>query len=575
MNRLKSVMLLSLLSVAVGPAPRVRGGEDMAEVLRQMPADYPLVFVVRDLAKFEKSLQGWAKRLSPDAPPPQVIGEIKSAIGSAVGDWIDFSSPVGVAVPSLGSKNDKLIWARVANFAEKVKTVEGAVEKDGVWELPFAGKETLYAKVNGDYATIANLEELLPTFAPDAKTLHAEMTSRLDLLTDRDILIHVNFEPLRPHMLGGLAQASQAIGPIMMMAMAQQGGDSSAMTAMVTGFLDGAKRFAEQVSYLEIAVGLEAEAAKVTLATGFGDGPIKSYLTNQKPANRPLLAHLEEQPFFAALGYHFPGEESPVIDYLYGKALAALAKPDAQPGANAGAGAGPGGEDAAGAMTKTLKESLENQHKLYRAVEGMNTLYAFGQDGMRGIGDFIMKDPGAGAALLKKSMTQAHSAMMQIGGGLDFESQGEKTIGDAAVEEYKVKVDTTNPAGAMMMTLYGADARMAIGTVQDRVRFVMGNEEFVKRSFGKADKVLTEATTAKEALAALPAKHNLVALIDPAGLLPMIGPMIGMGKVETVPMGAPIGFSMSLSGDPARIDLHIPIRAIERVIQAAAADAPM
>lgn len=566
MTRLKIVMLLTLLSAWGYPSAPARGGDDFSAVLKQMPSTYPVAIVVRDLTKLQKSAQAWQTRLDPAGEPPDMINDLKGELG--IGEWIDFAAPIGLAAPSFGpGGGEGLLWVRVPGFAERVKTVEGATETEGIWELPFTDNDTLFAKINGDYAMVSTQKSMLPTFAPDATTLHAETKSRGDLFSGRDVLIHVNFEPLRPMMLGGLAQASQMIGPMMAMAMAQGGGggDTAGMSAMMNGLVDGLKQFAEQVLFLDIAVTLGDEDANITLATGFSDGAIKTYLANQKPATATLLENLEEQPFFAAFGYHFPGEASPVVDYFYGKALAALPAP-------------PEGEVDAGdpaSPTNAMRENLKASRELYRQVSGMNTLYAFGPDGMRGVGDFVVKDPKGAAELLKKTLTQANSAMMQFGGGVNFESRGEKKVGETAVEEFAVKVDTTSPTGAMAMQIYGANARMAVGALSDRVRFVMGNDDYVTRCFGKADKMLIDTAATKATLAALPAKRNVVGLVDPAGFLPVLGPMIGIGKVDAVPPGAPIGFSMSLSGDTARVDLHVPIRAIERVMQAAAEDEPM
>jgi hypothetical protein len=571
MTRLKNVAIFTLLAAWMVPSSPALCGDDFSTVLKQMPTHYPLAIVVRDVTKLEEAVRAWQLRLDPEGKPADIIDDLKDELG--IGEWIDFSAPVGLAAPSLGpGGGEGVLWVRVPGFENHVKGLDGAKETDGVWELPFPGDDTLFVKINGDYAMVSNQQSMLPTFDPSAPTLHAEMKGRSNLLEGRDVFIHVNFEPLRPMMLGGLAQASQMIVPMMTMALAQRGtggsADTQAMASMVTGFVDGAKRLAEQISYLEIAIGLKSDKADVTLATGFDEGPIREYLAEQKPASTPLLANLAEQPFFAAMGCHFPGDQSPIVDYIYGKALAAIpAADDAEDETNTAA-----------TTVRTLRENLELSRKLYREVSGMNSVYAFTPDGMRGVGDFLAKDPTNVAGLVKQTVTQASGAMMQFGGGLKFESLGENTLGVTTVEQFKVTVDTANPSGAMLMMVYGPDARMAIGALSDRVRLALGNEEYVKRSFDKPDQALINASTAKAALAALPAKRNMVMLLDPAGIVPMIGPMMmgaGMGKAPTVPPGPPIGISMSLSGEPARIDIHIPIRAIERVMQAFSEDEPM
>ena len=64
-------------------------------------------------------------------------------------------------------------------------------------------------------------------------------------------------------------------------------------------------------------------------------------------------------------------------------------------------------------------------------------------------------------------------------------------------------------------------------------------------------------------------------IIDPVGLLPMIGPMMGMPKTEPMPPGPPVAISVSLSGEPARVDINVPFKAIERMVKAFSPQQPM
>jgi hypothetical protein len=57
--------------------------------------------------------------------------------------------------------------------------------------------------------------------------------------------------------------------------------------------------------------------------------------------------------------------------------------------------------------------------------------------------------------------------------------------------------------------------------------------------------------------------------------MPIVGQLTGNAPAEAVPPGPPIGVSASLSGEPARLDIHVPIRSIERIKQAFAPNEPM
>ena len=104
----------------------------------------------------------------------------------------------------------------------------------------------------------------------------------------------------------------------------------------------------------------------------------------------------------------------------------------------------------------------------------------------------------------------------------------------------------------------------------------MGTEKQIAQSFSsKVVKPLSSSKRVVEALAALPARKNAVILVDPAVALSMFGPLVGMADVGDIAPGPPIAISASIAGEPARLDIHIPFRAIERVIQAMAPESPM
>ena len=55
--------------------------------------------------------------------------------------------------------------------------------------------------------------------------------------------------------------------------------------------------------------------------------------------------------------------------------------------------------------------------------------------------------------------------------------------------------------------------------------------------------------------------------------LPLDGrPLSDMGTAQC---GAPFAMSFTLSGEPARVDIHIPLKAIERAVQAFSPQQPM
>lgn len=556
------VMVLPLSSVRAG-------GSDVEAVLRLMPADSTISIVVVDFEKLDKTLGAVVKSIKPDAPAPTILADLKKELGLAA--WIDFTKPVGMTQPTLEGGENSTLWVAVPGFAEKVKTIATAKEEDGVWYLTFEGKSDVYAKAKGGYVIASKSKEGLAIATKEGKTLADEFKTRMDLLTNRDALIHLNFDPMRPTVLGGIAQGAQMAPMIAMMAGQQGGGDPMAMTGLFTGLFDGAKQFVEQVTYLDIAVGLTEAAGNLTLATGYKDGAIKSYLAKQKPASVAPMTEIEDQPYFVAMGFHFPGGESTFLDYVFEKMMAVTQSP--APGATPPGGAPPA---APAGLHDDAKEAIQLSRDLYRKIEGWNSVVAMTPSGMKVAGDYIGSDTPGILDLSKKTMTKVNSLTKSFSGGASYESLGAKKIGDASVDQYAVKFDTTNPSAAQVAQMMGENARFSVGIAGGRVRYCMGSDQDAQRVFsGKVEKSLAANKVVADAIATLPAKRNAVMLIDPVGILPMIGPMMGMPKVEPMPPGPPVAVSVSLSGEPARVDINVPFKAIERIVRTFSPKEPM
>ena len=538
----------------------VIGAPDVEAVLKQIPADFPLGAVIVDFDKFDKNVIGYAKAINPKSEFEGMLADIKKDMGIA--PWIDFTKPVGMAQPSLQGGGDPIMWATVPNFKEKVKTVSGAKEEEGgIWFLPFEEKEDLYVAMKGDLVVAARDKSALESaLKKEGRTLADDLRPRLDLLTGRDLYVHLNFDPIRPMALGGIAQGAQMAPMMAMMAAQQGGGDPASMTAVFTGLIDAVKNFVEQASYVDIVFGITPAAATATIATGFKDGPIKEYLAKNKPASAPLLTTVEEQPFTMAAAWHIPGEDSPFLNYLFDKM-----------GSAPGGGAAPaGGEKSAGA------EGAEIARDLYKKVEGMNAVMHMTKDGMTSAGDYLGKDVAGIQELAKKSMVKESPIAAMMSSGISYEAAGTKKFGDKTVEIFTIKIDPANPSAEQAKKMMGPNTTLYMASMEGRVGYFLGSEADAQKYFtGKVAKPLASGALVAEALKNLPAKRNLVVLIDPAGVLPALGPMMGMDVPPNVTPGPPVAMSTSLSGEYARTDIHVPAKAISRVVEAVTPAPPM
>lgn len=158
------------------------------------------------------------------------------------------------------------------------------------------------------------------------------------------------------------------------------------------------------------------------------------------------------------------------------------------------------------------------------------------------------------------------------GAGMELEALGSTKIGDVPVERFAVKV-TGGAPNPYIQSFYGKKSEYAIGVMEDRVRVVMGDEAYIRRSYQSgSSKPITSSSLVQESLSKLPSTRNAVVLFNPMGLLPLLGPLMG-GQVRVQEPGtAPVAISVSLAGNPARVDVRVPFETVEKAVKAFSPD---
>lgn len=531
-------------------APSLRAADDAASVFRLIPAEVPFAAVFVNLDRFDKSVSAFAKRVAPDGAYAGMLDEIREDLG--IGEWVDFTRPFGMAQTDIAGGGRPIAWVRVSDFTKKVKELKNATEEGGVWHVERDDQSEFYLKQAGDYVIVTGSRASLDAATVTGKSMRDVLGGRLASYEGREVILHINFESIRPILLAQVAQLSQ-MAPMFAAMMGPQAGMTgpAAMGNVFTAVFDGLKSFLEQVEYLEVAGSLDDKNADVTIATGYKDGPIRNYLDQCKPATVVAFDQLEEQPFLVAASYHFPGDQSPFMDYLLEKAL----------GASNPAGEAAGKADAASA-NKMARD-------LYRTLEGQNMVMNMTPDGLRVTGDYIGKDAPAILRLQKEVMTAPNALTAAFNAGVKYESGPTRKVESTEIHTLSMKWDPASPVAASSTKMYPKDACLALGVVGERVRFAMASEKDIDKAFSaKATRPLSGSPRVSEALASLPARRNAVILFDPAGVMPILAALSG-GSMEAAggPPGPPIALSASFAGEPARVDLRVPLRAIERLVQ--------
>src|SRR3990172_5081490 len=97
------------------------------------------------------------------------------------------------------------------------------------------------------------------------------------------------------------------------------------------------------------------------------------------------MTDIEDQPYFLAMGCHFPGGESQFTDYIFEKMTPAAAPPPS-------AAPPPGAPPAAPPLSDAAKEAVQISRDLNRKVEGWNSVIALTSSGMKISGDYLGGD---------------------------------------------------------------------------------------------------------------------------------------------------------------------------------------
>jgi len=549
MNRIRVSYLLGIIVLLVAAMPSARADLTSVKTLTGLiPADLPFVLVVENLEQFEAAASAFVKQIDPDESFDSPLSELKAMVPN--GEWIDYSRPFAAAASAVGDE-PSMFWAQVPDFAKKITTIEGAKEENGVWTVP-AGTDACFAKeVGGGFLVISTSAEGLASATKKGASLADTLKGRPEILKDRGLLLHLELKAQRPKMLMGLQQAGM-MAPMLAMQFAQ-GGDPTQVTNMITGLLQGLQRFVEQLDYVDITASVTKHDVRLTVASGFGDGPIKTFLANTKPGALESFRNIEGSSFAMAFDAHLPGGMGELSDYLMSK-MFVITESDSD-----------------------IAKMVANAKEIARLTDGGTTLVRMTDAGMKLHGAYRSSDASRLKTLMSHSLENPNPIQKQMAAGMTYEPAGTEKIGSTEVTKYALKFDEANPSAGQMQMLYGADAVFALGQMGDQVRFCIGSASDISKAFVKGtSSPLGASKFVRAALEALPTKQNGVILIDPVGFLPMIPPMF-MPAIDTssIGPGPVVGIGISLSGEPARLDVHVPVAAIVRVIQAIAPQEPM
>lgn len=524
-----------------------------AALLQVIPAEMPAVIVVENPQHFDRTVASWVKRLDPGSLGWGLFEDLRSDL--PIGEWIDLSRPMAIAPGGTGKRQPPILWAHVPDFDEQMGRLERAVREQDVWRIALPDGRELYARRRGDYVvtamSMASLEQTTisgPALAdvfPDHRTPTAS----------RDLLIHLNMARLHDSAVDLYAELT-ALGPLLALLVEQElGGGTAGAAALAGAGLVETRAVLDQAESVGLFVGIDEQAVSVTCMAQFNEGAVRQYLLAGKSDPQPFFSGIEARPYLLALAARLPGQSvSPALPPVVERIVARLLEKTAGPPSVAPAVS----SDQAAAATDTLRALAVN-------IEGAEGVLSLAANGVRLQADLWGPDPQAIGKGITALLTGENPALRKLRGGPALERLGSRTLGETVIEEFTAKtVPPQNLEGRG-----GEIVRWGMGVAGGRLLLCLGSEIDVNGRFGlTVTRPFAQADYPREALAALPSDANVVVLIDPARLMPLVSRLQGKPPADMLPPGPPIAISCTLVGNPARIDIHIPLRALERLRQA-------
>lgn len=534
-------------------------------LLRHVPNDRKIVLVVDNAEQLDKTLMAWTKRIVPGgAPPGGPFGELKDHYPIAA--WLDLTKPIAIDFSDM-EDDAPVIWGTADGFAGKAAAHEGATEENGIWHFPLDLGDQMFAKeLSGGVVVMSTKKAFVEKAKVKGKSLADLSRERRAAMADANIALILGVDALRPEIKSGLAM----VRGFMPMAMLQIGKGMDPQSSMdfanmLNAMFDGANQMVDQFDYLDVSAKLTNTDANLAALAGFMDGPIRQYLTTVKPARKPLLSRFDAQPYVMAGDFDLPGGMLAMAHYFK--------KRMDMGGATAGEGDKKEAEEAAGGdqagmFTKVLD--------LYAIMNGGGFVMKLQKTNLSFIADYDTTNASRFVALMDDMVELSNKIYKTSDMAMKYEPLGQSSVNGIEVRHFGLKVsgESKDEMAQIMAQVYGENVRMSLGaTSPNTVRFCLGPPSLADKVFKKSvTKPLNQERYAKAALGNLPAKRNGVVLLDFAAMAPMMSAITGGPPAGALPPGPPIATSLDMSGGDLRLDVHIPVRAIERIVQAFSAE---
>ena len=570
MNVVRRLMLGVVVCALLLASPLAR-----AQALRHLPADALVVIKVNKPQEVNRKLTAVFTRLGVDKMSPAManpLGALKDAVGIKEGFDDNGDIAIGIYKPA-GEGGDPLVVAvlPVTDYAAFLKNT-AEPKKDGQLDsFKFQGDNTDFFSANYEkYAVMTPNKELLAK-KPEGITVQGLAGKQLD---SNDIVAWANgpalsklalppFKEAKPNLIAEVERNVAGALPNPKFV--------PVIKALVTQGLNGVEHILNEGQAATFGVNLSDKGINTTITAEFtADGTFGKAIAGAKNTQESLIKGLPANRKYFAFGgaVQDPAQAGKLFDDIVGPISAELANV---------------GEDA-----KVFTGFIDALKAQITSIEGYSMGYIKPDNAQNGLmqAAATFRGDAKKLAAAQKQYMQAYVELMKLApqNPMSLETKpGAKTVDGVALDQtvIKMNIDPAAPEAQMAKMvsdmMYGPNGlNTYTGAIDDKtlVMAMGGDEQLLTDAVAaakKGDDPLSGLPHVTAVTAELPKNRAMVFYVS---LDNLIGTGLDVARNFGAPVGniklppdlAPIGFTVGTEASAVRVDSHIPLDLVEKLV---------
>jgi len=511
-NQWRASARIGALLLGLLPVPGlVRAADDLAAMLRVVPAEGATTLVVANISELESMLVIWRPLLADTGFGAESVTSLRRLLPFA--DWVNVRAPLAFRPPAAGTADKAIYWLHIPQFNEKIAALPNASEEGGQWRATDAAGVTWFAKQSNGVVIISASRINVENAGAPARTLADEYAAHQDLLSEHNLLLHMQSDAYA-------AQLAAALGALAEQFRVPAADDPARpLSAIAAQTLRDMRLVAEQTRTAGVLFSARPEFLSASVVFTVGAGSVRDYLNGSQRIEN-CARSLTSPGLALGAAWCEPSPASPFLGPWLNRRIDALDAPLK----------GVLADLRAGALELTVHESNLHARVL---LSGGDT-----------------KASAARVMAAAKDMDPVRQVLDAFRGP-----------GPAG---------TPDPWYEAIAPLFPAEASLGVSVDDDKLDMRLG----MPRGTDAAGKPPENEFIAKS-LRYLGKQSQFVLLLDPAGLLPTLAKLGLTGAPLKASLPGPLAaMGISFAPESIRIDVHLPREALERIREATTPSGP-